>query len=104
DKAVGGGCLGRGGGGVGRVLGVAGGEGDHPETAPAEYLLGGRQAGLAPAAVDLGGVVTAVDRDVGKRRAHRIGDRRRQPLTHLDGASRRGDRRQGLRQDDAGVA
>src|SRR5215831_99221 len=57
-----------------------------------------------PGSVDLGGVVTAVDRDVGECRAHRIGDRRRQPFTHLDGAGWRGDRRQRLRQDDAGVA
>src|SRR5947207_14075769 len=86
DKADLAGRLGAGRDRVDRVFRVPGMEGQHLETAPAEYLLARAQARLAPIRVDLWRALAAFHRPTGKRHAHRIRQMVRDPLAQPDGA------------------
>ncbi len=90
--------------GVERAVRIAGLEGQHLQGVPGEDPLGRGEARLAPVGIDRGRGRVLADADVGERRAHALGDRRRPQGVHQDAAPRvdhRGDRRG---QHRAGVA
>src|SRR5258706_15984955 len=73
---------------VHRAIGIAAGEREHLEAAPAEDALGRREAGLAPIGLDRGTVLAAIDHEILQRRAHRGRERARPPLGHANGTTR----------------
>ena len=88
---------------IDRVFRVAGREGQHLEAAPAEHLFARAEARLAPLRIDLRRALSAFDDAIRERHAHRIRQMVRHPLAHPDRALLVGDRRQRVRQDDAGI-